>query len=80
MAKGSSDNGVQPSLCHAVNKPQEEWTLIPVGEYLNGYIVKSFCGKCLDVSGGHSKSGTPIIQYEVKKKVEKNQVWIIRKF
>lgn len=49
--------------------------MVPAKGKQNAYYIKSFCGKCLDVSENTAKSGQPVIQWDYNG--GNNQIWIL---
>lgn len=76
VPNSSTAKGVQIYINKQNNTPNEQWQIIPAKGHKDGYFIKSFCGKCLDVCEGKAAKGTPIIQWDYNG--EKNQVWFIR--
>lgn len=68
-------NGAKIHANTYVNGESEFWELEPT-ERCDEYMIKSFCGKYLDVSNQKDKNGTEVIHW--KKNGGKNQKWIIK--
>lgn len=75
-----------PSMSQAKGEPvkpvpvgsssSELWELVETNKNDGGYLIKTFCGKCLDISEGKTKSGTPVFQYDYNG--GKNQIWYLQ--
>lgn len=76
----SQDNGCRVH-CSQPNKQQNEfWELVPANgvkgfENKNAFYIKSYNGKCLDVSEGKAKDEAHVIQWDYNG--GSNQVWVI---
>jgi hypothetical protein len=64
-----ADPNQQPSSWFGIEKVSQ-------GENANrGYVITTFCGKCLDIEGGDATNGKRVIQYD--RHNGNNQVWLI---
>ena len=76
---GSNGNGARAMLGSPQKSEIEFWTLeLATNKRLGnrrGYILKSHCGKALDICEGSCKNGQQIIQWDLNG--NENQIWII---
>ncbi len=74
----SQTNGTAAALATKATKTEQKWTIKHVA---SGYaiITNAYSGKVLDVRGGKSADGAPIIQWTSKGDAARNQLWIVAK-
>lgn len=75
VPKSSQENGIQIYVSKPNNTANEHWQIVPAPGKKNGFFIKSFCGKCLDVFEGRTSQNTPIIQWDYHG--NSNQIWYI---
>jgi hypothetical protein len=76
VPNNSTAKGVQMYVNQPNNTPNEYWHIIPAKGEKDGFFIKSFCGKCLDVCESKTSNGTPVIQWDYNG--GKNQIWYIQ--